>query len=211
MATLSSQNRLDILLGSMYSAKTSALLRKLSQFAEMGLQVLYINHGIDTRATTDYSTHSKLLREGTINIPTVKTTNLESLDIEYLIKFDVIGIDEAQFFDANIVQFVLNLVEDHNKYLLVAGLDGTYKRNKFGHILDLIPYADNVTKLHAYCKPCSQRSKTLRAAIFTHYNGDSNDLIVVGGEGMYEAVCRSCYLALNKPPSEIKLLCLDKE
>lgn len=211
MATLQSQSRLDILLGPMYASKTSALLRKMSQFAEMGLQSLYINHGIDTRAKTDYSTHSKMLREGNVDIPTLKTINLNSVDLELVNAADVIGIDEAQFFDEELVPFVLKLVEEYHKYVIVAGLDGTYKRKKFGHILDLIPYADNVTKLHAYCKPCSLRSKSLRSAIFTHYNGDSNDIIVVGGADTYQAVCRKCYLDLNKVNPDIKLLCLETE
>jgi len=190
--------KLNIMIGSMFSGKSSAILRKLSQFTEMGLNVLYINHGLDTRAETGYSTHCKILQYGKIDIPTIKVTNLNTIDLKLVIDADVIAIDEAQFFEYELVAFVLDLVEQYDKYVLVAGLDGNYKRQKFGYILDLIPYADNVTKLHAYCKPCSTRSKKLETALFTNYNGNTNELIVIGGANEYEAVCRKCYLELNK-------------
>ena len=136
---------------------------------------------------------------------------MESIDLELLVSADVIAIDEAQFFGDELVPFVRKLVDSYHKYVIVGGLDGNYKRQKFGHVLDLLPLADNVTKLHAYCKPCST-SKTLRAAIFTHYIGDLRDTLIVGGADDYQPVCRRCYLKLtdyDKNNEELKLLELD--
>ena len=179
---------------------SSALLRKLTQLAEMGLAACYINHGIDNRAQTAYSTHSPLLQNQELSITTMKTCDLQALDMGSLKKHDVIGIDEAQFFDESLISFVRELVDVHNKYVIVVGLDGNFRREKFGHILDLIPLADNVTKLHAYCKECAATDKKLVRALFTHYTAPEKDVentVIVGGAEKYQPVCRNCYLALN--------------
>ena len=199
MELLRSQSRLDLLFGSMMSGKTSALLRKLTQLAEMGLSTLYINHGIDDRAQTHYSTHCSLLKDQKLNITTIKADSLSSLSVEFLKEFDVIGIDEAQFFDETLVSFVRDLVDVHKKYVIVVGLDGDFRRQKFGYILDLIPIADNVTKLHAYCKRCAEHKKTLVNALFTHYiaQEELDSTVNVGGAEKYQALCRDCYLELE--------------
>ena len=196
MEPLRSQSRLDIMLGSMFSGKSSALLRKLSQFEEMGLSALYINHDLDNRSGNAYSTHSPLLKDRPLEMTTLKTKNLESIEMSSLSPFDVIGIDEAQFFGEELVSFVKKLVENHNKYVIIVGLDGDYRREKFGYLLDLIPLADNVVKLHAYCKRCAENHKTLRNALFTHRTVAVNG-ILVGGSESYDPVCRGCYLELN--------------
>ena len=200
MEPLRSQSRLDILVGSMMAGKTSALIRKLTILAEMGLSALYINHGIDNRSDANYSTHSPLLKNQDLNITTMKTTDLSCIATSDISQFDVIGIDEAQFFDESLIHFVHDMVDNHKKYVLVVGLDGDFKRQKFGHILDLIPFADNVAKLHAFCKRCASERKVLVNALFTHYTAAeqfSDDSIKVGGAEKYEAVCRECYLALQ--------------
>jgi thymidine kinase len=198
MEPLRSQSRLDILLGSMMAGKTSALLRQLTQLSEMGLSVLYINHISDNRDDTPFSTHSPLLKNQQLDITTIRTNNLSEIPEAHFDGFDVIGIDEAQFFDQHLVNFVKNLVDIHKKYVIVVGLDGNFRREKFGYILDLIPLADNVTKLHAYCKRCAEHKKLLVNALFSHYTAaDTNDTVIVGGAEKFEAVCRECYLELT--------------
>ena len=195
------QSRLDIYLGPMFSGKSTTLIRKLTLLAEMGLNALYINHGIDTRSQSDYSTHSPLLQDCELMITTMKATKLQEIPISQLKSFDIIGIDEAQFFKEEMVPFVRELVDVHHKYVIVVGLDGSFKREKLGYTLDLIPMADNVVKLHAYCKRCATMNKTLRSALFTHYTAErleSDSIIIVGGAEKYQAVCRECYLELNR-------------
>lgn len=186
---------LDIFIGCMFAEKSGCLLRKLTKFSELGLQVLYINHAIDTRSDKAYSTHSKLIKGAKLVFDSTKLEVLENPDAYK--DYDVIGIDETNLFGPEIVPFVLHLVEKLGKYVIVVGLDSTSERKKFGHIVDLIPYADNVTKLHAYCKNCVGKGQ-LKTAIFTHRNSDDKNTVLIGADEHYQAVCRKCYLELNK-------------
>lgn len=194
------KRKLKIYVGSMFSGKTFAVLRELSQLSEMGLRVIYINHSLDDRSDTIYSSHSTLMRSQEIDLDMVKIKNL--VDCPDLSTYDVIAIDEAQFFEKFLVDFVKHLVEVKNKYVIVCGLDGDYNRNKFGHVLDLIPYADSVVKLHAFCKRCSESQKVIKNALFTYCQhkstADAETSINIGGADKYMAVCRECYLELHK-------------
>lgn len=191
------QSRLDIYIGSMFSGKSSMLIKTLSLLSEMGLKTLYINHSIDNRSETNYSTHSPLFQNCKVSIQTKKVPKLDDSLIKESSAFDVIGIDEAQFFEKELVTFVKDLVDVHKKYVIVTGLNGSYKREKMGYILDLIPIADSIIQLHAYCKRCLTIHKTLRPALFTYYTGTLDNIIVVGGAEKYQAVCRECYLELT--------------
>ena len=204
---LNSAARLDLMFGPMFCGKTTAILRKLSQLTDLGLQALYINHARDNRAdTTVFSTHSQLLQNNSAiskNITTIKLSNLSNANFEKidLKSFDVIGIDEAQFFGRDLIPFVINLVDNMKKYVIVVGLDGNFRRERFGNILDLVPLADNVVKLHAFCKHCASSEKILRPALFSLYTAASTPTttdIIVGGPEKFEPVCRACYLAKQK-------------
>lgn len=185
--------RLDIFIAPMFGGKSSSVLRKLTQMKEIGLNVLYINHCLDNRSTKGWSTHCPILKHNELDITIIKTDKLQNIEYDQIWEYDVIGIDEAQFFDKFLCEFVQTLVDKMNKYVIVAGLDGDYKRERFGHILDLIPLADNVAKLHAYCKICSREKKTV-SAIFTKYIGEETlDNIIIGGADKYIPVCRKCY------------------
>lgn len=187
---------LHIILSSMYGGKTNSLLREVSSDAAMGLQCLYVNHSLDTRSTTIFSTHNKLLKvEGEIeNIKFVKTDRLSTVEVA---GFDVVAIDEAQFYE-DLYECVCKFVDVDRKKVLVAGLDGNSNRQKFGQILDLIPMSDTVVKLLPYCKRCADAEpKRLVKAPFTHRFVKSADVILVGGSEYYQPVCRSCYLELN--------------
>ena len=190
---MGSVGRLDIFIAPMFGGKTASLLRKLTQMREIGFNVLYINHCLDNRSTEGWSTHCPVLKNNKLDIQTLKTNDLQTVEKSQLTDFDVIGIDEAQFFDSYLIDFVKDLVDVQCKYVIVAGLDGDYKRQKFGYILDLIPIADNVAKLHAYCKICSREKKTV-AALFTQYIGDEiAGNILIGGADKYIPVCRKCH------------------
>jgi thymidine kinase len=190
------EGKLDIMIGCMFSGKSSALLRKLSQLDEMGEKVLYINHSIDTReSTTKYSTHCRLTKGRELRFDSIKLTNFENFTIEA--SYTVVGIDEAQFFDNSLLNFVEYLLND-KRYVIVVGLDGTFERKSFGHILQLIPLADNVVKLHAYCKICYDKNKILKTAIFSHRTVNSSSETLVGASESYIPVCRGCYREVNE-------------
>ena len=99
---------------------------------------------------------------------------------------EVVGIDEAQFFDDGIVPLTMELVH-MGKRVLIAGLDTTFNAEPFGPIPALMAISDEVTKLSAVCMVCGA------PAIHTQRLGQSQELVVVGAAGLYEARCRACF------------------
>lgn len=185
---------LKLYVGCMFSGKSTELLRKLAICAQLNLNVLYINHSSDNRNTDHVvSTHHPFL---TPSRPSIATPNLtfisrESLENAKYDDYDVIGIDEFQFFDKGAVEFVLQHVEKLKKKVFVASLDSDYQRNKFGHIEDLYRYADNIKKCKSYCVECGPK---LVPAIFSYRTSVSDRQIEVGAKDTYTALCRECWL-----------------
>lgn len=193
------RGKLDILVGCMCSGKTTELLRRLTTAAMIGMKVLYVNHSLDDRNISEFSTHNPLYNPENSkelnNIKYIKTSSLTSINLKVLDEFDydMIGIDEAQFF-TDLFSFVCDAVDIHKKHVIIAGLDGDRNRRKFGQILDLIPLSDSIVKLQPYCKPCGKKQEP---AIFTLYIGEKpqNEFQnIIGGMEKYIPVCRECYL-----------------
>lgn len=187
---------LDIIVGPMYSGKTNKLMSELNVYATMGASVLYINNSLDNRSQEDFSTHNPMVTSLGI-IDGCKTENL--YDIYSKCKnYLIIGIDEAQFFP-DLKNFVLDLVEKEGKRVIVAGLNGDFKRESFGQILSLVSYCDRFTKLSSFCKICADHKK-IKEAHFSHLlkNIDNikDDNICIGGKSEYIPLCRECYLKL---------------
>jgi thymidine kinase len=173
----------------MYSAKTTELLRRLSIYNDIGKRVVYINTCLDDRSESTFSTHNKTI--GSLPFNSLKVENLRSVDVS---QYDVIGVDEAQFFQ-NLKDVVLDWVENRGKILVVAGLNGDFSRAPFGGIADLLPYCDGVMMLSPFCALCISKG-SMRSAHFTmRKKGVSGGVVVVGGKGCYDPVCRDCYLA----------------
>lgn len=188
-------NIMEIIIGPMMSGKTSELIRRLRIESKIGFNVLYVNHIVDDRSSQIVSTHDDCLDLS--GIDTVKTSDLENI-LELVDNYDIIGIDESQFFN-NLVNNVLKIVEIYNKHVIITGLSGDFKREKIGDTLDLIPYTDKLTLLKAYCLECS-KNKIRKEATFSHKKDHSNnvkDNIEIGGIEKYIPVCRDCYLKLN--------------
>lgn len=186
------QNHLEIVCGPMFSGKTSILLEKLCLFKELGYSVVYINNNFDTRSLYNHSSHNLLYNNIDLDIDNFKVADLSTFDPE---KYDIIGIDEAQFFGEEIVKTVVDWVDNKNKYVIICGLNGTFNREKFGHVSDLFPFADSITFKHAYCKQCKTNNGKLVPAIFTSINDKNNNHVInIGGSDKYTAVCRACFL-----------------
>jgi len=174
---------LEIILGSMFSGKTSRLVEIYKQCKFCNIQVKVINHCIDNRYDEELlSTHDK------IKIPCIKTNKISSvwneLDIEG--KTDVILINEGQFFE-DLYETVEKMLKNGKK-IYICGLDGDFERKKFGQILDLIPLCDKVTKLTSLCNIC--KNGTL--GIFSKRISLEKEQTVVGSDN-YIPVCRNCY------------------
>ncbi|KAK9993276.1 hypothetical protein SO802_022979 [Lithocarpus litseifolius] len=103
-------------------------------------------------------------------------------------QLDVIGIDEAQFFE-DLYDFCREAADHDGKRVIVAGLDGNYLRRSFGSVLDIIPLADSVTKLAARCELCSKR------AFFTLRKTEETQTELIGGADVYMPVCRQHYVS----------------
>lgn len=190
---------LEIILGSMYSGKTSRLVEIYKQCKFCNISVVVINHSVDTRYDDELlSTHDKVkipciktetlfdiypydlnLEEGVQNIPRVT-------DKFKIVASEVILINEGQFFP-DLEEFVKNLLANDKK-VYVCGLDGDFERKKFGQILNLIPLCDKVTKLTSLCSIC----KNGAPGIFSKRITLETEQTVVGSDN-YIPVCRKCY------------------
>ncbi|XP_047973969.1 pentatricopeptide repeat-containing protein At4g16470-like isoform X2 [Salvia hispanica] len=125
-------------------------------------------------------------------LPCLPLANLssvrEKLGAELYDKLDVIGIDEAQFFE-DLYDFCCKAADHDGKTVIIAGLDGDYLRRSFGSVLDVIPIADSVTKLSARCEVCGKR------ALFTLRKTDETKTEVIAGADVYMPVCRNHYVS----------------
>ena len=173
--------KLEIIMGNMFSGKTSLLIKRIKKHIFIGNKVLVINSRVDTRNISSVlQTHDKTTFE------CIKTNNLFEVStcIEYQ-SAKVIAIDEVQFF-SNLRFFVEQALND-NKHIILSGLDGDYQQHVFGELLSVIPLADEVTKLSAMCMECLDGTP----GPFTKRIVDSCIQELVGDSNSYRAVCRS--------------------
>lgn len=177
---------IDIIMGPMYSGKTTEVFRRLIIYHEIKKKVLYINTILDNRADEPFSTHNETI--GKVPFDAVKSKTLSELDVN---KYEVIAIDEAQFF-IDLKDTVLKWVEIFGKIVIVAGLNGDFRRQPFGQIIDLVPYSDTITKLTPFCSECIDKG-IMKAAHFTKRTVVSESEILIGGKEAYIPVCRHCY------------------
>ncbi len=188
-----SQGYLEIILGPMFSGKTTQLIQIYKKYTYIGKRVAVINYYEDTRYDSSMlSTHDKIM------IPCIQSPSITELWLnnenaynEQIRNADVILINEGQFF-GDLYECVLNMVEQHDKIVYICGLDGDFKRNRFGRIMDLIPYCDKIVKLQSLCSIC----KNGKIAIFSHRKTTESSQIVIGSDN-YMPLCRSCYLQNN--------------
>ncbi len=185
---------LDVVMGPMFSGKSTSRLLKLSGMADQRFHCLYVNSVKDVRTTEGndgyVTTHNSSYSKLSPKIHCVKTENLANVDVT---GYDYIAVDELQFFDYdNTVAVILEWVR-MGKYVLVASLDADCYRRKFGRVLDLIPFADRVKKVTAYCDICRDNYGVLVAAPFTARMTTDKTAELVGGHNMYKAMCRKCH------------------
>ena len=172
--------RIEVVCGSMFSGKTEELIRRLrrAQFAKQKVEIF--KPSIDTR----YSDEEVVSHDHN----TISSTPIESSASILLLSsdIDVVGIDEAQFFDDGLVD-VCNQLANRGVRVIVAGLDMDFKGIPFGPMPALCAIADDVTTVHDFCVICCSLSYV------SHRTVDS-DLRVLLGETMeYEPLCRECY------------------
>lgn len=171
---------LEIFIGPMFSGKTSKLIDLYKQYSFCNIPLAVINHSSDTRYDdTMLSTHDKIM------IPCIQTSTLTRVTND-MDNVDVILINEGQFFE-DLYDFVVDMLK-FNKKIYVSGLDGDFKRTKFGKILDLIPLCDKVTKMTSLCSLCKNGTPGLFSMRLTN---EKEQMLI--GSSNYIPVCRFCY------------------
>ena len=170
----------SVIIGNMFSGKTSELIRRLKRYKVIGKRVLVVKCSKDTRAP-----EQALKTHDGITFECIKTKTLDEIINEpSFIDAEIIAVDEAQFF-ADLRKFC-ELCLLKNKSVLLAGLDGDYRQRKFGTLIDCIPIADEVVKLSALCMDCMDGTP----GPFTKRTIDSDELELIGDRDIYKSVCR---------------------
>jgi thymidine kinase len=186
---------LELIIGPMFSGKSTDLVRRLRRHCHAQMRVLAITHSRDTR----YSSEGAICTHEGAQYKGVSTDSLYTYleSIKWALEFNVVGIDEAQFFDArDLHDAVDRLLTEKNVRVIVAGLDATYERAPFRAVTDLMSMATRVDKLLAVCQRCRRAD-----AAFTAYKGAVRfDGFLVGGASDFEACCGACWTA--PPPSQ---------
>ncbi|HLP11306.1 MAG TPA: thymidine kinase [Flavobacteriales bacterium] len=171
---------IEVICGSMFSGKTEELIRRLKRAEFAKLRVEIYKPAIDVRyhVTNVVSHDSNTIR----STPVEASSNILLLANEV----DVVGIDEAQFFDAELVN-VCNQLANSGIRVIVAGLDMDFAGKPFGPMPALLAIAEYVTKVHAICMTCGD------IANHSHRLTDNDKLVVLGETDSYEPLCRKCY------------------
>jgi thymidine kinase len=188
--------RMEVITGPMFSGKSEELIRRLKRAQIARLRIASFKPEIDLRYQPDaISSHSAQ----TIRAVSVRDVDrLRAVLFPALDTVDVVGIDEAQFFDELLVGLAMELVEA-GKRVVLAGLDTTFAGEPFAPMPALMAIADEVVKLSAVCMVCGA------PAIHTQRLGASQQLVMVGASGMYEARCRACFRPEGDVPAAEQL------
>lgn len=192
---------LSLYFGCMYAGKSKRLIMKLSKKHDLGFKVVYITHREDNRTTegsnSTITTHWSCFAQANVALPCYRTYSL-SLIYELLKEFDIIGVDEFQFFPSADMDIIKKLINIEHKVIYCASLDTNFKGEKFGSILDLIPIADKVKKIHAKCMFCRKEGHIVSALFTAKIAGNMTKIKEVGAKEIYTPLCRSHYLEYNK-------------
>ena len=171
---------IEVICGSMFSGKTEELIRRLKRAKIANLKIEIYKPALDTRYN-----ETEVVSHDANSIPSIPVDHAQSI-LLLAGDVDVIGIDEAQFFDAEIVH-VCESLANAGKRVIVAGLDMDYTGKPFGPMPALLSVANFVTKLHAVCIKCGG------IASYSYRISSNTDQVVLGEKDHYEARCRNCF------------------
>lgn len=173
--------RLELIIGCMFSGKSTELIRRLKRYKAIDRNILVINSSKDVR-----STEQVLKTHDGVTFNCMKTNNLNDIiSSSEFINAEIIGIDEGQFFQG-IYDFVITSL-NADKCVIIASLDGDSNQEPFGETLSLIPLADNIDKLKAYCMECNNGTE---APFSKRIAMRSEGQELIGSNDYYKAVCR---------------------
>jgi thymidine kinase len=171
---------IEVICGSMFSGKSEELIRRLRRAIIAKQRVQIFKPAIDSRSDTEIVSHSDM------RLPSISVSSSADLLARLDHRTEVVGVDEAQFFDPGIVE-VCQRMADQGKRVIVAGLDKDFRGAPFGPIPTLMAVAEDVTKTLAICVRCGSPANNTQRLV------ESDELVVVGAQGLYEARCRRCF------------------
>ena len=172
---------IEVVCGPMFSGKSEELIRRLRRAEIARQRVQIFKPIIDQRYSTD-----QIVSHDDSRIHSDSVSTADEVAAKLDLRTEVIGIDEAQFLGEAIVELVVRWA-DMGKRVIIAGLDTDYLGRPFHPMPELLAVADEIVKTLAICMQCGNPAKHTQRLIA------SEDLIVVGAEGMYEARCRRCF------------------
>ncbi len=178
---------LSLIIGCMFAQKTTELLRRVRRYQSIGYKVLVANYVADTRYGKDrIASHDKEFEKA------VCVERLASLeDMVRSGSYQVLAIDEGQFF-TDLYEKITKWADELPIHIVISGLDGTSDRKPFGDILRLIPHAEEVERLSAFCAVC--RDGTV--AVYSQcVSAKKNEDVLIGAADSYRPVCRKHYLS----------------
>jgi len=184
---------IEVVCGSMFSGKTEELIRRIKRAQIANLKIRIFKPAIDIRYDDD-----EVVSHDQNSVQSFPLENPKDM-IEMAAGFDVVAVDEAQFFDDSLVDVCVQLAKSKVR-VIVAGLDMDFRGDPFGPMPQILSIAEYVTKVHAICIQCGD------IASHTFKKIDNEQTVELGERDLYEARCRNCFnegMALIK--SQIKL------
>jgi len=180
---------IEVIAGSMFSGKSEELIRRLRRAKIARQKVQVFKPEIDQRFSNDHIVSHSEIRHESANVQTA-----EDIRARVEPETEVVGIDEAQFFDNELIGIANDLAE-RGVRVIIAGLDQDYTGKPWEPMPQLLAIAEYITKTHAICMKCGQ------PANYTQRTFESEERVAVGGEGMYEARCRQCFVPHADAPT----------
>jgi thymidine kinase len=180
---------IEVITGSMFSGKSEELIRRLRRARIARLKVQVFKPHVDTRYSHDHIvSHSEMRHESGV------VSSAAEIIAEVRPETEVVGIDEGQFFDAELVA-VANELARRGVRVIVAGLDQDYTGKPFGPMPELLAVAEYITKTHAICVRCGQPANYSQRIV------QVDGQVVVGASDAYEARCRRCFVPHADAPT----------
>ena len=177
---------IEVITGSMFSGKTEELIRRLRRSNYAGLKVEIFKPSLDKR----YS-ETRVVSHDDKSIVSTPVDNASAI-LLLAGNVDVVGIDEAQFFDHSVIE-VCNTLADNGVRVVIAGLDMDFMGKPFGPMPALLAVAEYVTKVHAICMRCGNLAQ------YSFRKSAEEQVVLLGEKNIYEPLCRNCYNeAVNK-------------
>jgi thymidine kinase len=176
---------LEVITGSMFSGKTEELIRRIRRAQFAGLKVEIFKPSLDKRYSEIH-----VVSHDEKSIVSIPVDNASSI-LLLLGNADVVGIDEAQFFDSSLVEVCTRLADDGIR-VIVAGLDMDFMGNPFGPVPALLAIAESITKVHAICMRCGNLAQ------YSYRKSDEETVVLLGEKNIYEPLCRNCYNEATK-------------